>query len=415
MKLRMAIFAAGLSLGALWVVFAGDVKSWTPPPGPPPKLAYADLRRRLLLVHGAAVRRGAGRLLDDLGLRRRPGQEPDVRAGLERRDRPRGVAAGRLRPAAGHATSSSSRSTGATSTRLTAAGSSATAAPSTARRSSTAATSRSRRRSRRRRPSRPPGGCRGRWRCRSSPSRRSTRPRTTTRTSTRRTPSATSRTEWAAAATGGSRRSGARRRVATASSRASGRRAGKGWTAVKDGLQEAGGRRAEEEAHAGAVRGDAAGRHRDGLPQRVLEQPRGRDLRGRGVGRAALLLARQVRLRHRLAQLHAGRSSPTNVDDAHGHLSSACAAPRSARSTPTPTSATSSTTARRPTGLRYCMNSASLRFVPADEARRGGLRRVQGPLHETGLEVTRPATSLRPPERLLQHDHRHGRHAWRGL
>ena len=41
MKLRMAIFAAGLSLGALWVVFAGDVKSWTPPSGPPPKLAYA--------------------------------------------------------------------------------------------------------------------------------------------------------------------------------------------------------------------------------------------------------------------------------------------------------------------------------------------------------------------------------------
>ena len=33
MKLRMAIFAAGLSLGALWVAFAGDVKSWTPPPG----------------------------------------------------------------------------------------------------------------------------------------------------------------------------------------------------------------------------------------------------------------------------------------------------------------------------------------------------------------------------------------------
>jgi peptide methionine sulfoxide reductase msrA/msrB len=41
MRLRMVVFAAGLSLGALWVVFAGDVKSWTPPPGPPPKLAYA--------------------------------------------------------------------------------------------------------------------------------------------------------------------------------------------------------------------------------------------------------------------------------------------------------------------------------------------------------------------------------------
>jgi peptide methionine sulfoxide reductase msrA/msrB len=41
MKLRMAVFVAGLSLGALWVVFAGDVESWTPPPGPPPKLEYA--------------------------------------------------------------------------------------------------------------------------------------------------------------------------------------------------------------------------------------------------------------------------------------------------------------------------------------------------------------------------------------
>jgi peptide methionine sulfoxide reductase msrA/msrB len=41
MKLRMAIFAAGLSLGALWVAFAGDVKSWTPPAGPPPTLAHA--------------------------------------------------------------------------------------------------------------------------------------------------------------------------------------------------------------------------------------------------------------------------------------------------------------------------------------------------------------------------------------
>jgi peptide methionine sulfoxide reductase msrA/msrB len=41
MKLRLAIFALGLSLGALWVAFSGNVESWTPPPGPPPKLAYA--------------------------------------------------------------------------------------------------------------------------------------------------------------------------------------------------------------------------------------------------------------------------------------------------------------------------------------------------------------------------------------
>ena len=56
MKLRMAVFAAGLSLGALWVVFAGDVKSWTPPPRPAAQARPRDFRRRLLLVHGAAVR-----------------------------------------------------------------------------------------------------------------------------------------------------------------------------------------------------------------------------------------------------------------------------------------------------------------------------------------------------------------------
>ncbi len=40
-----------------------------------------------------------------------------------------------------------------------------------------------------------------------------------------------------------------------------------------------------------------------------------RHLRRRRLRRAALLVARQVRLRHRLAELHASRSSPDNVDE----------------------------------------------------------------------------------------------------
>jgi peptide methionine sulfoxide reductase msrA/msrB len=43
MKLRMAVFAAGLALGVVWL-FAGsrEARSWTPPAGPAPKLAHAS-------------------------------------------------------------------------------------------------------------------------------------------------------------------------------------------------------------------------------------------------------------------------------------------------------------------------------------------------------------------------------------
>ena len=42
MKLRLAVFAAGLALGGLWL-FTGSpsAQSWAPPPGPPPQLAKA--------------------------------------------------------------------------------------------------------------------------------------------------------------------------------------------------------------------------------------------------------------------------------------------------------------------------------------------------------------------------------------
>ena len=53
-----------------------------------------------------------------------------------------------------------------------------------------------------------------------------------------------------------------------------------------------------------AVPRHAGGRHRAAVPQRVLEQPRGRHLRRRRLGPAAVLVDRQVRQRHRMAELH---------------------------------------------------------------------------------------------------------------
>ena len=54
----------------------------------------------------------------------------------------------------------------------------------------------------------------------------------------------------------------------------------------------------------GAVSRDAEERHRAAVHRRVLGQPRAGHLRRRGLGRAAVRLGRQVRQRHRLAELH---------------------------------------------------------------------------------------------------------------
>jgi peptide methionine sulfoxide reductase msrA/msrB len=41
MKLRLLVFAVGVSAGAGYLLLSGDVRSWAPPPGPKPELAYA--------------------------------------------------------------------------------------------------------------------------------------------------------------------------------------------------------------------------------------------------------------------------------------------------------------------------------------------------------------------------------------
>ena len=61
-----------------------------------------DLRRRLLLVHGAAVRQARRRARDHVRLHGRHGEEADLRGRIRRQHRPRRGGAGPLRPEEGH-------------------------------------------------------------------------------------------------------------------------------------------------------------------------------------------------------------------------------------------------------------------------------------------------------------------------
>ena len=140
-------------------------------------------------------------------------------------------------------------------------------------------------------------------------------------------------------------------------------------------LHEAHRRGAQAEAHAAAVsrsRSRKAPSRRSGTSTGTTTRP--------GIyvdvvsRRAALQLARQVRVRHRLAELHpAARAGQRHDDDRPAALHGR--APKCARRTPTRTSAMSSTTARsRPAALLHELRVDALHS--GGEARSGRLRRV---------------------------------------
>ena len=159
---------------------------------------------------------------------------------------------------------------------------------------------------------------------------------------------------------------------------------------------------ARRQADPAAVRRDAARGHRAAVPERVLEQQEARDLRRRRLRRAAVLVARQVRLGHGLAELHAAaraeerddQGGPAPVLDPHrGALEARRLAP--------------GPRVRRRAGadrpaLLHELGVAALR--PARQARGGGVRRVPGRVREGGCDgppCVRGEGDGRPRRRLL--------------
>ena len=126
-------------------------------------------------------------------------------------------------------------------------------------------------------------------------------------------------------------------------------------------------RRVAQALDAGAVPHHPRQGHRAGLLRHAAGQQEG--------GHVRLRLLQSARCSSRAVKFESGTGWPSffqpaakeNIREADATAATAWSAPRSSASGAARTSGTCSTTGRRPPACRYCLNSAALRFVAADQ------------------------------------------------